>query len=88
MKGVGIVFGVKLDGDSIDIQEGNADELEEKGYKVFDTRDDARIYGLNHRFFVLSKERNALDKNSPRAKEIEKIIYKPLIDHGYRPPVE
>lgn len=82
------MFGVKLDGDSIDIKEGNADELEEKGYKVFENREDARIFGLNHRFQVLSRERNALDKDSPRAKEIEKIIYKTMIDHGYRPPVE
>ena len=72
------MYGVKFKQDTIQIQEGTKTELEENGYEVFDTKEEAATRGINLEYRTLRKEFNAMlleELDSERARELERRIW-------------
>lgn len=72
------MYGVKFKQDTIQIQEGTKTELEENGYEVFDTKEEAATRGINLEYRALRREFNAMtftELDSERAKELERRIW-------------
>ena len=72
------MYGVRFKQDTIQIQEGNKTELEENGYEVFETKEEAETRGINLEYRALRREFNAMsleELDSERARELERRIW-------------
>mgnify|MGYP006939738040 CR=1 FL=1 len=76
------MYSYRIEKDSVKIIEDSEENLRENDLEIFETRARAQARGNNELFRRLRKEWNRLDDyTDERAVELERLMYKDLVDH-------